>query len=374
MYLLTNTLVVEATAQQLGPNSYPSTSNNNMVSISSYSAFIDKMGNLHIVGEVQNNSTTHIRSVQIMGTFYSINNTVVRTESVFTQPEDLVPGYVSPFELILLSINAPVKEIDHYRLQLTWQEPTTENAQAMTKVISQKSIVATIGSSKQPISCGQEIKGIVTLRQNLNCAGDGLIVGDNNNDNGTTKTTLNLNGFSIHGPGADNSKVGISISENNATINGPGSISGFEEGILVTKSNQLKISSVTLQDNEIAILTTGANSVEIKENMMKNNTIGVDSHSSSSVNVESNLIINNGFMGIMFVNTTESNLAKNNINGSQYGIFFVSSTENTAILNNLSDNTVDLNNANGLAPSSNKNILTETIVLQVFQVVCVLVK
>ena len=374
MYLLTNTLVVEAAAQHLGPNSSPSISNNNMVSISSYSAFTDKMGNLHMVGEVQNNSTTHIRSVQIMGTFYSINNTVVRTESVYTQPEDLVPGYVSSFELILLSINAPVKEIDHYRLQLTWQEPTTENAQAMTKVISQKSIVAATGSSKQPISCGQEIKGIVTLRQNLNCAGDGLIVGDNNNDNRTTKTTLNLNGFSIHGPGADNSKVGISISENNATINGPGSISGFEEGILVTKSNQLKISSVTLQDNEIAILTTGANSVEIKENMMKNNTIGVDSHSSSSVNVESNLIINNGFMGIMFVNTTESNLAKNNINGSQYGIFFVSSTENTAILNNLSDNTVDLNNANGLAPSSNKNILTETIVLQVFQVVCVLVK
>jgi parallel beta-helix repeat protein len=360
LYLLSNTLVV-ASAQQLGqPNSYPSTSNNNMVSILNYSAFIDKMGNLHIVGEVQNNSTTHIRSVQIMGTFYSINNTVVRTESVYTQPEDLVPGYLSPFELILLSINAPVKEIDHYRLQLTWQEPTTKNAQAMTKVISQKSIVATIGSSKQPISCGQEIKGIVTLRQNLNCAGDGLIVGDNNNDNGTTKTTtLNLNGFSIHGTGADNSKVGISISENNATINGPGSISGFEEAILVTKSNQLKISSVTLQDNEIAILTTGANSVEIKENMMKNNTIGVDSHSSSSVNVESNLIINNGFVGIMFVNTTESNLAKNNINGSQYGIFFVSSTENTAILNSLSGNTIDLNNANGLAPSSNKNILTD---------------
>jgi parallel beta-helix repeat protein len=355
--LLTNTLVVAA-AQQPGPNSSPSTSNN-MVSISSYSAFVDKMGNLHIVGEVQNNSTTHIRSVEIMGTFYSTNNTVVRTESVYTQPEDLVPGYVSPFELILLSINAPVKEIDHYRLQLTWQEPTTENAQAMTEVISQKSIVATIGSSKQPISCGQEIKGIVTLRQNLNCAGDGLIVGDNNNDNRTTKTTLNLNGFSIHGPGADNSKIGISISENNAAINGPGSISGFEEAILATRSNQLKVTSITLQNNEIAILTTGANSVEIKENMMKNNTIGVDSHSSSSVNVESNLISNNGFVGIMLVNTTESNLAKNNINGSQYGIFFVSSTENTAILNSLSDNTVDLNNANGLAPSSNKNTLTD---------------
>jgi parallel beta-helix repeat protein len=356
LYLLTNTLVVAA-AQQLGPNSYPSTSDNT-VSISNYSAFLDKMGNLHIVGEVQNNSTVHIRSVQIMGTFYSIHNTVVRTESVHTQPEDLVPGYVSPFELILLSINVPVKEIDHFRLQLTWQEPTTENGQVMPKVISQKSIVATIDSSKQPISCGQAIKGIVTLRQNLDCAGDGLILGDNN-DNGTKTTTINLNGFSIYGPGADSSKVGISISENNVSINGPGIISGFEEGILAIKSNQLKLSSIKLQNNEIAILTTGANSVEIKENMMKNNTIGIDSQSSSSMNVESNLISNNGFVGIMFVNTTESNLAKNNINGSQYGIFFVSSMENIAILNNLSDNTVDLNNANGLDPSLNKNTLSD---------------
>jgi parallel beta-helix repeat protein len=356
LYLLTN-ILVEASAQQ-GPNSYPRASNNNMVSISSYSAFIDKMGNLHIVGEVQNNSTTDIRSVEVMGTFYSINNRVIRTESVYTQPEDLVPGYVSPFELILLSINVPVKEIDHYRLQLTWGEPTTENGQVMTGVISQKSIIATIGSSQQPISCGQEIKGVVTLIQNLNCAGDGLIVGDNN-DNRTKTTTINLNGYSIHGTGADSSKVGISILENNVSINGPGIISGFEEGILTTRSNQLKVTLITLQNNEIAILTTGANSIEVKENMMKNNTIGVDSHSSSNVNAESNLMINNGFVGIMFVNTTESNLAKNNINGSQYGIFFVSSMENTAILNNLSGNTVDLNNANGLAPSSNKNTLTD---------------
>jgi parallel beta-helix repeat protein len=359
LYLLTNTLVVAA-AQQLGPNSSPSTSNNNMVSISSYSAFIDKMGNLHIVGEVQNNSTTHIRSVQIMATFYTINNTVVRTESVYSQPEDLVPDYVSPFELILLSINVPVKEIDHYRLQLTWREPTTENGRVMKEIINQKNIVATIGSSKQPISCGQEIKGAITLRRNLNCAGDGLIIGDNrdNNDSGT-KTTINLNGFSIHGTGADSSKVGVSILEDYVSINGPGKISGFEEGILARKSNQLKVTSITLQNNEIAIFTTDANSAEVRENMMKNNTIGVDSHSSSSVNVESNLITNNRFVGIMFVNTTESNLAKNNINGSQYGIFFVSGTENTAILNNLTDNIVDLNNANGLAPSSNKNTLSD---------------
>jgi hypothetical protein len=41
-----------------------------------------------------------------------------------------------------------------------------------------------------------------------------------------------LNGFSINGPGADSSKVGIGVSEGNVAINGRGIISGFQAGIL----------------------------------------------------------------------------------------------------------------------------------------------
>src|ERR671918_2837493 len=58
------------------------------------------------------------------------------------------------------------------------------------------------------ISCGQTVQGNVTLTANLNCNGDGLIVGDD-------ATTINMNGFGIYGPGADNSKVGIGITEDN---------------------------------------------------------------------------------------------------------------------------------------------------------------
>ena len=77
------------------------------------------------------------------------------------------------------------------------------------------------------ISCGQTVQGNVTLTANLNCNGDGLIVGDD-------ATTINLNGFGIYGPGADNSKVGIGITEDNVVINGPGIIRGFEAGVLLT--------------------------------------------------------------------------------------------------------------------------------------------
>src|SRR5919197_5142857 len=53
-------------------------------------------------------------------------------------------------------------------------------------------------------ACGQVVSGNVTLTSNLNCAGDGLIVGADH-------TVISLNGYSLSGPGKDSSKVGIMI-------------------------------------------------------------------------------------------------------------------------------------------------------------------
>ena len=58
-----------------------------------------------------------------------------------------------------------------------------------------------------PISaaCGQVVSGVVNLTANLNCgSGDGIIVGGPN-------TVINMNGFSITGPGQDSSKVAIMV-------------------------------------------------------------------------------------------------------------------------------------------------------------------
>ena len=50
----------------------------------------------------------------------------------------------------------------------------------------------------------------------------------------------------------------------------------------------------------------------------------------------------------------------NSIQESQNGIFFDSqSSGNIATLNNLRDNTVDLNNSDGLVPTSNANTFSE---------------
>jgi hypothetical protein len=214
-----------------------------------------------------------------------------------------------------------------------------------------------VAQEEQPpqgtVACGQVVQGNVTLTANLNCTGDGLIVGDDG-------TTINLNGFGIFGPGADSSKVGIGVSEDNVAINGPGIISGFQAGILATGAKELVATSLIMQNNQIAAFFTGADLASIQENIIKNNNIAIASHSTSGLNVESNLMDSNALAGITYVNTDESSVNSNNIQGSQNAIFLDSqSTENTVQLNNAHDNVVDINNANGLAPNVNQNTFSD---------------
>jgi nitrous oxidase accessory protein NosD len=203
------------------------------------------------------------------------------------------------------------------------------------------------------ISCGQTVQGNVTLTANLNCNGDGLIVGDD-------ATTINLNGFGIYGPGADNSKVGIGITEDNVVINGPGIVSGFEAGVLLTGASEFAIHALILQDNEIGIFLTGGDLASVEENIIRNNNIAVASHSGSGISIESNLMDANARAGVTFVNTDESVVNSNSIQGAQNGIFLdAQSSGNTVQLNNANDNIVDLNNANGEPPTINQNTFSD---------------
>ena len=214
-----------------------------------------------------------------------------------------------------------------------------------------------VAQEEQPpqgtVACGQVVQGNVTLTANLNCTGDGLIVGDDG-------TTINLNGFGIFGPGADSSKVGIGVSEDNVAINGPGIISGFQAGILATGAKELVANSLIMQNNQIAAFFTGADLASVEENIIKNNNIGVASHSASGISIENDLMDGNALAGVTFVNTDESAVTSNNVQGSQNAIFLDSqSTENTVQLNNAHDNVVDINNANGLAPNVNQNTFSD---------------
>jgi hypothetical protein len=209
---------------------------------------------------------------------------------------------------------------------------------------------ATAAAASSNAACGQVVSGLVNLTANLNCSGDGLIVGGPN-------TVINMNGFSITGPGQESSKVGIMVPNvDNVVVNGPGSISNFQAGVLLTGANGFQINSVILSNNQIGTFMTGAENSEVRQNIIQGNSIGVASHSSSGAAIDSNLMNGNLLAGVTFVNTRQSAIDMNNIIGSQNGVFLDGqSSQNTISANNVLENVIDLNNANGLPTNINAN-------------------
>jgi len=202
-------------------------------------------------------------------------------------------------------------------------------------------------------SCGQVIKGEVKLISNLICTGDGLIVGDKN-------TRIDLNGFSIKGPGLNSNKVGIMIGgQENTTITGNGIISGFQSGIYISGSNDTVARNLNINNNKVALYVTGSTSFDITNNMVSNNTIGIASHTSDQTNIKYNLFSENNLSGITFINTVDSVIDGNNIFNTTNGIFLdVQSSFNRVNFNNVFNNVLDINNANSLPININKNSFT----------------
>ncbi|MDQ6723221.1 MAG: right-handed parallel beta-helix repeat-containing protein, partial [Thermoproteota archaeon] len=192
-------------------------------------------------------------------------------------------------------------------------------------------------------ACGQVVKGNVKLISNLICNNDGLIVGDRN-------TRIDLNGFSIKGPGINSNKVGIMIGgQDNIAISGNGVISGFQSGIYISGSNNIVTKNVNINNNKVAIYLTGTKLVDINDNMLNNNTIGIASHSNNQTNIKYNLLNENSISGITFINTADSAIDGNNILNTTNGIFLdVQSSFNKVNFNNVFNNVLDINNANNL--------------------------
>lgn|SRR5512145_162411 len=214
---------------------------------------------------------------------------------------------------------------------------------AMQQILQQQ-------AASSSAACGQVVSGVVNLTANLNCSGDGIIVGGPN-------TVINMNGFSITGPGQDSSKVAIMVPNvDNVVVNGPGSISNFQAGVLLTGANGFTINSVILSNNQIGTFMTGAENAQVQQNIIQGNSIGVASHSSTGAVIDSNLMNGNLLAGITFVNTQQSSIGMNNVVGSQNGVFLDGqSKQNTISANNVLENVIDLNNANGLPTNINAN-------------------
>jgi parallel beta-helix repeat protein len=205
------------------------------------------------------------------------------------------------------------------------------------------------------LSCGQVIKQSVKLTANLDCKTDGIIVGADG-------ITIDLNGFTLSGPGEKSSKVGIMFADNDeVTVQGPGTITEFQAGALFSGGEDNKISRVTFTGNEIAVFETGSKNVAIEDNLMFENSIGVAAHSSSGSKLTTNLFKANDLAGVTLVNSAANELSMNTIQGSVNGIFLDGqSTENNVNSNNVLQNRgVDLNNGNGLPTNINNNVFSD---------------
>ena len=199
-------------------------------------------------------------------------------------------------------------------------------------------------------ACGQVVEGFIELNSDLDCSGDGLIVGADD-------TTIRLNGHTITGPGPDSSKVGVSVgNQDGVRIEGPGTIEQFQAGILASGAEGTVISGMNLRDNQIAVFSTGTEGLQAMQNDLAHNSIGMASHSSNSLQLTQNLMTSNVLTGISLVATDNSLISKNDIREGENGIFIdAESNDNRIESNKAQRNRVDLNNANGLATNINQN-------------------
>src|SRR5215210_7308764 len=217
----------------------------------------------------------------------------------------------------------------------------------------QEALATQEDTSRAPVTnaaCGQVVEGVVELNSDLNCSGDGLIVGGDD-------TTIRLNGHIITGLGPDSSKVGIVVgNQDGVRIEGPGTIEQFQAGILASGAEGTVITEMILEDNQIAIFSTGTEGLQAMQNDLTHNSIGMASHSSNGLQLTENLMTGNVLAGITLVTTDNSLISKNDIRESENGIFVdAESNDNRIESNKAQRNKVDLNNANGLATNVNHN-------------------
>jgi len=244
-------------------------------------------------------------------------------------------------------------------------------------------------------NCGDSVSGNVTLNNDLNCSGPGLIVvGDH--------TTINLNGFTISCTGIGFASscqqspgpVGIlSTGFEDVSVVGPGTITGFHVGVRLFGPAKLRVEGVTVtgpaapdiqtNDRELAVgvLIGQANcaaspgnspSAVVSNNDISNHTQGVQLSSASCVKVMSNTIHdNNGTSdahGIDVINsanntiqsnTLYANGANNPLGNPDSGITLVLAgstgnvVKNNTVLNNCGNGIVAFNGADNNTIESN---------------------
>jgi parallel beta-helix repeat protein len=327
--------------------------------------FVDEFGYVHVLGEIKNKLNTKMDFVKATVAYYDSQNRIIGSDSVYTDPSTLLPGQSATYQALTSSGNLASNDVSSVKVNYEYEadgithQSLGQGNRMVTSNTAQSSgqqNSLTMGSDSP--DCGKVIQGNFTLSGNIVCnTKDGLIVGGHN-------TIINLNGYTIKGPGVNSEKVGISIPASDNVvirgndIQGNGSISNFQAGILISGSQNTDVNRITFQGNKIGIFMTGAIGTTVQWNTFDSNTIGIASHSTIGTQLHANMMTGNDLAGITLVNTDRSQIDANSIGGSRNGIYLDSqSTKNKILYNNVLKNDIDINNADGLPLAINGNEL-----------------
>jgi hypothetical protein len=81
----------------------------------------DTLNDIIITGEIKNRGTYTANFVELIATFYNINNQTVGNENTFTKPSTLQPGQAAPFTMYLSPKDMPLDQIKSAKYHLSWK-------------------------------------------------------------------------------------------------------------------------------------------------------------------------------------------------------------------------------------------------------------
>ncbi len=100
----------------------------------------DTLNNIVITGEIKNRGTSTADFVELIATFYDINNKTVGNQYTFTEPTTLQPGQAAPFTMYLSPNDMPLDEINSVKYHLSWQHAagsSPSSPSAASKILPQ---------------------------------------------------------------------------------------------------------------------------------------------------------------------------------------------------------------------------------------------
>ncbi|MBU0980012.1 MAG: right-handed parallel beta-helix repeat-containing protein [Nanoarchaeota archaeon] len=171
------------------------------------------------------------------------------------------------------------------------------------------------GGSFGTCQCGETVMANVVLTSDLNCAGNGLIIGNN----------------------------GITLDCADHIISGPGVNSDFE-GIYVSNKNNVHIQNCHVTNYKYGIRLYHADNGFVEDNVIISNSNGLYMTYSSGNTIQDNQVFFNTGDGIYLGYLDDDNLVEDNaIVGNNYGVR-IGSTNGGSDNNELARNTVSNNN------------------------------